>query len=281
MYNCGGDSDSLGSDDQQTLCPDKPMRTTEKEPDEADEPTERPSVFNAILALAPPFEQRRFTPYASPADNTPSPTKPSTISYRKPNSSSLSNVPNNDISASKTNTMQAHLENNVLVEESRASENIVRPIGYSISKSNRDISELPKLHESDDPSYGRRELADAINSVIYGVALFIVFTIFITLFVIYIGRRIQMNLSQRNSRGSMAPVVAATAVATPTIRPSTTTAVITRDNTSCTTNPQTRELAFSSSNTTVVLVTLPQHSQNGDATTYDLPPSYDTLFPSP
>jgi len=149
---------------------------------------------------------------------------------------------------------------------------------FSVSKTGSDINENPPKRidiSHEDANYGRRELADAINSVIYGVALFIVFTIFITLFVIYIGRRIQMNLSARNLRSSIAPVVSSS-VTTPTIRPSTTTAVITRDRASCNSS-QNRELQFSSSNTTVVLVTLPQ-AQNAE--TYDLPPAYDTLYPS-
>lgn len=299
VYNCGGDGDTLGSDDQQTLCPDKPMRTTEKEPDEENEPTDRPSGLNSFFNIygtgsgsLPSYQfERKFTPYVSPAENAnTAPTSPfhQRNALRKFNStrSSISHSSiGNEVNGVGSGSSPPSQDSEVPAPTSAAGENIVRPAGsFSVGKSNNgDIIESPPkrvdIIPHDDPSYGRRELADAINSVIYGVALFIVFTIFITLFVIYIGRRIQMNLNARNSRGSMAPVVAAT-VATPSIRPSTTTAVLTRDNASCN-NAQTRELSFSSSNTTVVLVTLPQQSQNGDATTYDLPPSYDTLFPNP
>lgn len=302
IYNCGGDGDTLGSDDQQALCPDKPMRTTEKEPEENEnDQTDRPSPLNQFLSMYGgsassgshqpyQFDQRKFTPYVSPAENSsPFQSKPSRHGFGKPSSSGSASSIKTNISRAgggTTASTSQQTESSIAVSPSMSAtgDSIVRHVGsFSVSKpTSGDINEsLPKrvdIIAHDDPSYGRRELADAINSVIYGVALFIVFTIFITLFVIYIGRRIQMNLSARNSRGSMAPVVAA-AVTTPSIRPSTTTAVITRDNASCN-NAQTRELAFSSSNTTVVLVTLPQQTQNSDAT-YDLPPSYDTLFPNP
>src|SRR3989442_1416454 len=76
VYNCGGDGDTLGSDDQQTLCPDKPMRTTEKEPDEENEPTDRPSGLNSFFNIygagsssLPSYQfERKFTPYVSPEE---------------------------------------------------------------------------------------------------------------------------------------------------------------------------------------------------------------------
>lgn len=284
IYNCGGDGETLGSDDQQALCPDKPMRTTEKEPEEPEnEPTERPNSLNGLLNLGtyygnsashPPFQfERKFKPYVSPAESV----------FQQENSPPSHRKPTTASSTSGSNSGHT-TEHSSLSPSVSSGETVVRPVGvFSVGKTNSgDINEsVPKrvdILSNEDPNYGRRELADAINSVIYGVALFIVFTIFITLFVIYIGRRIQMNLSARSSRSSISPVVAA-AVTTPSIRPSTTTAVITRDNASCN-NAQSRgELAFSSSNTTVVLVTLPQQAQNAE--TYDLPPSYDTLFPNP
>ncbi|CAL8096048.1 unnamed protein product [Orchesella dallaii] len=274
VFNCGGDGETLGSDDHQVLCPDKAARTTEKEPEEPDETSDRPNGFNGLLNLgtlystsgaSPPFQfERKFKPYVSPAESA----------FQQ---ESLSRKPG--IPSSGSGSVNSNVPEGEVPVPSPAGENIVRPVGvFSVSKSGSDINENPPKRmdiSHEDANYGRRELADAINSVIYGVALFIVFTIFITLFVIYIGRRIQMNLSARNSRSSIAPVVTST-VTTPTIRPSTTTAVITRDNASCNNSPN-RELAFSSSNTTVVLVTLPQ-AQNTE--TYDLPPSYDTLFPN-
>ncbi|ODN05927.1 hypothetical protein Ocin01_00752 [Orchesella cincta] len=277
VFNCGGDGETLGSDDHQVLCPDKAARTTEKEPEEAEEPSERPNALNGLLNLGtlyttsgsgPPFQfERKFKPYVSPAESAFQ-TPESTL--RKPGG----------VSSSASGSVNTNDPESESAGHSPAGENVIRPVGvFSVSKTGSDINESPPKRmdiSHEDANYGRRELADAINSVIYGVALFIVFTIFITLFVIYIGRRIQMNLSARNSRTSIAPVVSST-VTTPTIRPSTTTAVITRDNASCNSSPS-RELAFSSSNTTVVLVTLPQAQS---AETYDLPPAYDTLFPIP
>lgn len=326
IFNCGGDNDTLGSDDQQTLCPDKPIRTTEKELDEPDEATDRPSGLNGLLNLGtlygaaansgshPPFQyERKFKPYVSPSD--------SSSIYQQQESSQQQRHPSNRKASGSGNGAGRHSVNaNGELHNSNygSSENVaVHPVpmgGASYTTSDIINESPPKRMDIlvpshggaivEDPGYGRRELADAINSVIYGVALFIVFTIFITLFVIFIGRKIQMNLSARNSnnnnnsnsssRGSMAPVVSA-GVTTPSIRPSTTTAVITRDNHHRRTASATcgngamqgnrstmapTELSFSSSNTTVVLLTLPQHSQSGESTTYDLPPPYETLFPN-
>jgi len=268
IYNCGSESDILGSDEDTVSCPDKPIRTTpepskdEKDSEEKAGETSFPNfaTYFGIPSLSTYQPTRKFRPYVSSSGYS------FDFTTRRPDRYITT------ISSSSASSTEGSSSDNNKVESEKPSVE-----GSEVPSSNvNSDNNLLKYGEEED-YYNRRQLSHAINSVIYGVAIFIIFTIFITVFVVCVAKKIQMTwVERRNSSSAGSQGSHSTSVSTPSIIPSTTATVFTSGHVpGCIIPPPNGDLAYPSNpNTTVVVLTLPQE-------TYDPPPSYDTLFPAP
>jgi hypothetical protein len=275
IYNCGGDSETLGSDDGFSTCPDKPIRTTveplpeEKEPENDEKPD---GLSNLATYLGIPslssFPQRKFERRF----------RPSYVSSSQQFGSGYSfdfTTRRSDKVASTSSTTEDPSYNNNNNSSNNASSVSISDAEVS---SNSDSSNNLLRYETDSDIYSRRELSHAINSVIYGVAIFIIFTIFITVFVVCIAKKIQMTWSARRSSCSTESErsnATSVSIPNPAIPSATATVITSALGPGCIPPVSNGELAYAPANTTVVLLTLPQNVE-----AYDPPPSYDTLFPS-
>lgn len=200
VYNCGGDSETLGSDDNSESCPDRPVRTTTEaviSPEDNIDAEEKQGLSDLSTYLGIP-SLSSYTPRSYERKFRPS--------YVSGSSGSgfLSDYAANNkrqFERSSTTTIQpSPLGGSIEI-------NVVGPTRETKTSNILINAQDTPSSEFDSEIYSRRELAHAINSVIYGVAVFIIFTIFITVFVVCLTKKIQTTWTARQVRRHRASVV--------------------------------------------------------------------------
>lgn len=268
IFNCGGDTTTLGSDDDSFACPDRPEKTTENFPIEDSDPPEKETPdglsyletylgIPSLSSYTTKKYERKFRPsYVSGSSSgsgflydysTRKPTVKTAVTSTTPKSNP---VGGGSIEINVVGPSRETSSSNILLS--------------TISK------EDPQA-ELENEIYSRRELAHAINSVIYGVAVFIIFTIFVTVFVVCVTKRIQMAWTARSQRrqSSLDPESNRRRISTPGILPQSVTS--TPNNQSR--RPSECDPGVTASQQTDIIVATDQAEQ------CDPPPAYHTLFP--